>query len=273
MFGLSLEFISVFGMPPVQLIELAAELGCQHITTVPQPSGFYNPDNFPKWNLVQDAALRRETKAALAANGISIALGEGLVVLPGVDTKSAYAAPLDAYAELGIPRINVAAMVPDQAHGLDEMALLVEMAAARGIASVLEYAPVFTVNDLPAGLAALRHIGRSDCKLLVDTMHAGRTGSSLTELAGLGEEKIGYIQLCDVPLVPEIPSYIEEAMVQRRIPGEGELPLRDMLAALPRNVVVGLEVPLRDQAGAGISAKERMQKCVAAARALLAELP
>lgn len=274
MFGLSLEFISVFGMPPAQFIELAAELGCQHITTPPRPSGFYNPENFPPWNLVQDAALRRETRAALAANGISISLGEGLVVLPDVDTKSAYAAPLDAYAELDIPRINVAAMEPDKTRGLDEMALLVEMAAARGIVSVLEYAPVFTVNDLQAGLAALRHIGRSDCKLLVDTMHAGRTGSSPAELAALGaEEKIGYIQLCDVPLVPAIPSYIEEAMVQRRIPGEGELPLRDMLAALPRNVVVGLEVPLRDQAEAGVRAKERMQRCVTAARALLAQLP
>jgi len=272
MFGLGIEFITAFGMPPVQLIELAAELGCQHITTPPRPID-YNPENFAKFDLVEDAALRRETKEALRANNISISLGEGLVVLPNVNTRTAYAATLDAFAEIGIPRVNVAAMEPDRARAFDEMAVLVEMAASRGLVSVVEYAPVFAANDLAAGLAAIRHIGRDDCKLLVDTMHAGRTGTSIAELAALGEEKIGYIQLCDVPHVAVIPNYIEEAMFQRRIPGEGEMKLLEMLTVLPRNVVIGLEVPLRDQAEAGVKAKDRIRRCVAAARALLAQLP
>ena len=268
---LGIEFISVFGMPPVQLIELAAELGCQHITTAPQPID-YNPEHFSKFNFVEDAALRRETKAALKANDISISLGEGLVVLPNLDTQTAYAAALDAFAEIGIPRLNLCAMEPDRARAFDEMAKLAEMAAARGMVCVVEYAPVFAAKDLAAGLAALRHIGRDDCKILVDTMHAGRTGTSLAELSAIGD-KIGYIQLCDAPRVPVIPNYIEEAMFQRRVPGGGEMPLLALLTALPRNLVIGLEVPLRDQAEAGVTAKDRMRRCVAAARALLAQLP
>ena len=56
------------------------------------------------------------------------------------------------------------------------------------------------------------------------------------------------------------------------VPGEGELPLRDMLAALPRDRVVGLEVPLRSEALAGVGPRERLGRCVAAARDLLAQL-
>jgi sugar phosphate isomerase/epimerase len=272
MSGLGIEFISAFGMPPVQFIELAAELDCQYVTTTPQPID-YNPENFKKFDLVEDAALRREVKAALKANGITISLGEGLVVLPNVDTRTAYSAALDAFAEIGIPRLNVCAMDPDRTRSFDEMAVLAEMAGSRGMVSVVEYAPVFAANDLAAGIAALRHIGRNDCKLLVDTMHAGRTHTNLAELAALGEAKIGYIQLCDAPRIPVIADYIEEAMFQRRVPGEGEMPLLDLLTVLPRNVVVGLEVPLRDEAEAGIPAKARMRRCVAAARALLAQLP
>jgi hypothetical protein len=53
-------------------------------------------------------------------------------------------------------------------------------------------------------------------------------------------------------------------------PGEGELPLHDILAMLPRDVVIGLEVPMRSRAEAGEPTQERARRCVQAARALLA---
>ena len=55
----------------------------------------------------------------------------------------------------------------------------------------------------------------------------------------------------------------------RMIPGEGELPLREYLAVLPRDVVVSLEVPSRTLTRAGVSLRDRLQRSVTAARALL----
>jgi sugar phosphate isomerase/epimerase len=133
----------------------------------------------------------------------------------------------------------------------------------------VEFAPGLPVNDLPTALAALQHVGRSDFRLLIDTMHLVRSGSGAADIAGLDPSNIGYVQLSDVPLVPSISSYLEEAMFERMVPGEGELPLRDILAALPPDVIVGLEVPLRAQADAGIGPEARMRRCVDAARALL----
>jgi hypothetical protein len=45
-----------------------------------------------------------------------------------------------------------------------------------------------------------------------------------------------------------------------------------MLAALPRDLVVGLEVPMRSLAEAGVSAYDRLLPCVSGARALLARV-
>ena len=121
-------------------------------------------------------------------------------------------------------------------------------------------------------LDAVRAVGRPDFRLLIDTMHLVRSGSGPADLAALDPDLIGYVQLSDVPLVPTIPDYMEEACFERMVPGTGELPLLEHTRALPRHVVMGLEVPLRSQADAGVGPHERLGRCVDAARELLAEL-
>jgi sugar phosphate isomerase/epimerase len=88
----------------------------------------------------------------------------------------------------------------------------------------------------------------------------------------LDPEHIAYAQLNDTTLEPRIDNYMEEAMYERLVPGEGELPLRDILSALPSDVVIELEVPRRSLALAGVSPIDRLRPCVDAARRLLAEV-
>jgi sugar phosphate isomerase/epimerase len=61
-------------------------------------------------------------------------------------------------------------------------------------------------------------------------------------------------------------------MFERLVPGEGDLPLRDILAALPADIVIEIEVPQRSLALAGVSPIERLRPCVEAARRLLADV-
>jgi hypothetical protein len=65
---------------------------------------------------------------------------------------------------------------------------------------------------------------------------------------------------------------MEEAMFERMVPGEGELPLRELLSALPKDIVIELEVPRRSLALAGVSPADRLRPCVEAARRLLADV-
>lgn len=264
---IGIENISVFGLPPVAFVNLAADLGCQHISTGLTSYG-YNPHNYAPYSLRDDAALRREMIAAMRDRGISISLGEGLTVREGADVRN-FAGDLDLMCELGIERINTVSMDPDLIRSFDQFGVLAEMAAARGLHSTTELAPSLTVCDLPTALAAVRHVGRPDFRLLIDTMHVVRSGSTAADIAALDPELIGYVQLCDAPLEPRFESYFEESMFERMVPGTGGLGLKEIVAALPHDRVFGLEIPLRSEAEAGIGPHERLGKCVAAARALL----
>jgi len=273
MVDLGIEYISVFGLPPVQFVELAADLGCRYITSSLRRSGAYNPHAYPIFCLREDAALRREMIAVMRERGVSLSLGEGIGILENVDVRNAYPADLGLMAELGIPRINVVSLDPHLGRTFDQLGLLAEMAANIGIETMVEFVPIFTISDLATAVAAVKHVGRPDCRIMFDTMHFGRSAAPISDLADVDPQFIGYVQLCDARRIPVIQDYLEEAMYERMVPGEGELPLLDMLKVLPRDRVIGLEVPLRREAEAGAGPHERLGRCVEAARNLLAQVP
>jgi len=109
---LGIDFISVFGMPPVAFVALAADLGCRHISLAPQPITS-NPHGYPHWSLLEDAALRRDVAAALRDHDVSVSLGEGFLVRPGVDIPDSGAPLFDVMEELGVKRVNVASIEQD----------------------------------------------------------------------------------------------------------------------------------------------------------------
>ncbi len=269
MAALGIENISVFGLPPVAFVRLAADLGCQHISTGLTGLG-YNPHGYAPFSLRDDRILRREMIAAMHDTGVTISLGEGLTIRPGGNARD-YAADLDIFHELGVTRINTVSMDPDLGRSFDQFGIMAEMAADRGFVTTTELAPSLTVADLPTALAALRHVGRLDFRLLIDTMHLVRSGSGPDDIAQIDPTMIDYIQVCDAPRVPRIKSYFEESMFERMVPGEGELGLRELLAVLPVDRVYALEVPLRSEAEAGIGPRERLAKCVAAMHRLLGD--
>jgi sugar phosphate isomerase/epimerase len=267
---LAVGFLSVFGLPPVEFVDLAGDLGCRFISTVVRGLPLV-PLGYPPFSL-RDAALRRDVLAAMDLRGVTISLGDGFLVLPGAEMRT-FTADLDALAELGVPRINVVSLDPDLVRTFDQFAALTELAAQRGIQTLVEPVPGLTVGDLPTALAASEQVGRPDFRLLIDTMHLVRSGSGAADIAAIGPDHIGYAQLNDTTLRPRLDNYMEEAMFERMVPGEGELPLHDILSALPADIVIELEVPRRSLALAGVSPIDRLRPCVEAARRLLSGLP
>jgi sugar phosphate isomerase/epimerase len=266
---LGIGFLGTFALPPVEFVNLAADLGCRHISTIVQGAPLL-PLGYPPFSL-KDDAVRRDLRTAMEDHGVTISLGDGFLVLPNADMAS-FSGDLDALAELGVPWINVVSLDPDLTRSFDQFAELTEVASQRGIKAVVEPVPGLTIGDLPTAVAALEHVGRPDFRLLIDTMHLVRSGAGAADLVALDHGQIGYAQLCDTTLAPRIDNYMEEAMYERMVPGEGELPLRDILSALPVDVVIELEVPRRSLALDGVSPADRLRPCVEAARLLLSEV-
>jgi sugar phosphate isomerase/epimerase len=267
---LGIGFLGGFGLPPVEFVDLTADLGCRYMSAVVQ-GGPLVPLGYPPFSLKDDAALRRDMLAAMNHRGVTISLGDGFLVLPDADIRGRVT-DLDVLAELGVPRINVVSLDPDLGRTFDQFAILTDLAAQRGLETVVEPVPGLTVGDLPTALAAREHVGRSDFRLLIDTMHLVRSGSSAADVVAIDPDQIGYAQLNDTTLRPRIDNYMEEAMFERMVPGEGELPLHDILSALPPDIVIELEVPRRSLALAGVSPVDRLRPCVEAARHLLSEV-
>jgi len=269
---LGLDMLTLLGMPAVDHVRLAAELGCASVSIglsgLPMARfGYADFAPYPDWSLVDDPALRRELKAALRDTGIHIALGEGFRVRPDADLRDA-AGGLDIMADLGARRINAVSMEPDMARTYDQLAILADLVVERGMRFIVEFAPPNAINSLAGALAAVDHVGRERCQIMFDAMHFFRSGARLADLAGLDPAQIGYAQLCDVPLVSKDGGYMQEAMFARQAPGEGELPLREWIAALPADLEIGLEVPMIAAFQAGVSPHDHAARMVAAARGL-----
>ncbi len=265
--ALGIDFISVLGLPPVEFVALAAELGCPQISIGLSPITA-NPHHYPAWSMREDAALRRDFRRALADNAVTLSLGEAFLILPGTQMRDTEA-DLDAMRDIGLKKVNILALETDWPRAMAELALFTAMAQAREMQVTLELLPGAGVGSLAGALAALREVGNPNLRLLVDAMHAYRSGATSAEIAGLDPAIIGHVQLCDVPKTSEL-SYGEEARHSRLPLGEGDLPLAEFIAALPADMAIGLEIPMLGKAEAGIGPYERLKPSVEFARRLLA---
>jgi sugar phosphate isomerase/epimerase len=242
---LGIDSQTIFGMPPVEHITLAAKLGCSHISFGLQPVP-WKLDDYPAWSLRDDIALRRNVRAALRDNGVFVALAEGFPIRAGTSALDR-AADLDLFTQFEARWVSTVCMDPDLSRALDELGILAQMTGERGMGLLLEFAPPHSVNNLGNAVAAVKDLNMPHVGLVIDAMHFFRTGSSLAELAAIDPQLIGYVQLCDATAHPTSADYYKQASFERLPPGEGELPLKKLLDVLPQSVPLGIEVPMRSQ--------------------------
>ena len=114
------------------------------------------------------------------------------------------------------------------------------------------------VASFPAVMEVLEAAQRPNGGALVDALHLSRTGSSPADLHGVPAGYLRSAQLCDAAATPPptVEAIIQEARGGRFPPGEGALPLAELLAELPHDTVLSVEVPKYNDASAADRAKE-----------------
>jgi len=263
---LSLDILTVMGMEPLAYISLAADLACDYVGMQVAPVTTLS-ELHPNWSLRDNSRLVRDVKLALADRGLSIHLGEGFLLQSGMDIRD-FAADLDVLAEVGARCANICSFDADRTRAFDALAAFAEMTSRAGMDATLEFAPTLGIADLPTAVEAVRHVARPNFGLVIDAMHFFRSGSTVEDLADLDPAMISYAQICDVPRESSI-DYVTEACFERRCPGEGNLPLGELIAALPPDVIIGLETPMRSRFLGGDDPVEVLAPCVTAARRLI----
>jgi sugar phosphate isomerase/epimerase len=193
--------------------------------------------------------MLREVCAVLRDTGLPVLDVEVFRLLPETDV-AAFEPVLAAAQALGAREALVAGQDPDAGRLATHFARFSELAARYGVTANLEPMPWAAVRTLADAAHILARAGCANAGILLDTLHFDRVGGVPGDIAAADPQRFRYAQLCDAPA--ERPTDLETLLLQarceRRMPGDGALDLRPVVAALPPALPISLEIPMRDWA-------------------------
>lgn len=220
---------------PAELIELAAASGFDAVSLRLSPAS----DDDDVADRYAAPEQLREARAAIDRTGVGVLDVEVISFAP--DTEPATFAPvLEAAQGLGARYLIVTSRDPDPARFTGRLATFSELAAERGLRAMLEFIPYTSVHSLPEAATIVQ---ATRAGLLIDALHLARAGGAPEQLAQIDPDRFGYVQVCDGPRDAPPAGLLSESRHDRKIPGTGELPLADLLEALPQSAEISVEAP------------------------------
>jgi sugar phosphate isomerase/epimerase len=260
---------TVYKASLIEMIEAAAR---HNFPTLSFPPALYSDciaagmDAADLRKRLRDAGTR--VRVADAISGGLPGAAEGPVnfagmTMPRPDEKACF-----AMAEaLEVPIVNLAhygANPVPREQLVEAIAGICRRAGERGLTIAMEFVPNTGIPDLEGAQAIAEATGEPNCAILLDTWHLARTGGTAASIAALPPSSIGALQLCDRIEPPAGAAYVP--FKGRDLPGEGELPLPDIIAAARTNspgITAEVEVFSDELASMSIdAAAERTAKAV-----------
>jgi len=257
----------VLDTTPPELVTVAAAAGFRSIgirlTATPSVG-------VPPYDVLHEGPLLRETLLRLADTGISVLDTEFLRFEP----EHAIGIPegfLEVSARLGAKHVLVMSAEPEEARTIERFCELCDRAASYGLSVGLEFAIYTGVRTLAHAARIIAVAKRPNASVLIDALHFSRSGGWPVHIAQVDPSLFRYAQICDAgPDMPgpgDTPALIREARTGRLLPGEGVLPLAELVAALPDTVPLAIEAPCR--ATADLPAVERAKRAYRALSTLV----
>jgi len=209
-----------------------------------------------EWPMGVGSPMLAETLRRMADTGVRVLDAEIIRIDP--HTVIAKYEPLfETAAALNASFINVMGDDPDLHRARDTFAALAEATRPYGLRPTIEAIPYMQVRTLSDAAAV---VGESGGGIIIDPLHLQRSGGTPGDVRSLDPKLIGYCQLCDAPLaaphnlprprklprgqsVEGITDLALEARAVRLLPGDGELPLAEIIAALPAGLAFSVETP------------------------------
>jgi sugar phosphate isomerase/epimerase len=263
---ISLAHLTFLDTTPPELISVAAAAGFRSVgirlTATPSVG-------VPPYDMLHEGPLLRETLQRMADTGVSVLDTEFLRFEPEhpVGVPEGF---LDVSARLGAKHVLVMSAEPEETRTLERFGQLCESAAQYGLSVGLEFAIYTGVRTLAHAADIVARSRRANASVLIDALHFSRSGGWPADVQKVDPSLLRYAQICDagpdMPAPTDTPALIREARTGRLLPGEGVLPLKELVAALPASVPVAIEAPCR--ATADLPALERAKRAYRALTAL-----
>jgi len=255
---ISLAHLTVLDTTPPELVTVAAAAGFRTIgirlTATPSVG-------IPPYDILSDGPLLRETLLRLADAGMSVLDTEFLRFEPDqpIGIPEGF---LEVSARLGAKNVLVMSAEPEESRTIERFCELCDRAAQYGLHVGLEFAIYTGVRTLAHAADVVARSRRSNASVLIDALHFSRSGGLPAHIASVDPSLFRYAQICDagpdMPGPTDTPALIREARTGRLLPGEGVLPLKELVASLPSEVPLAIEAPCR--ATADLPAVERARR-------------
>lgn len=216
---------------PDQVADAAGQAGFSHVGFTIEPE---------QWTPAQAKA----TKAAIEHHNLSVLDVEVIWIPEGGALTDDHRLVIDAGAELSAPNVLVVSAEPDPDRTAAALHQLCDWAAPADMRVSLEFLMITAVQSLDAALDIVTRCDHPAAAILIDSLHFQRAGHSVIDLKTVDSNLLTYSQICDGNLScpDDFDSYLEDAVDLRSAPGEGSLPLADILAELPSTIPLSLEV-------------------------------
>jgi sugar phosphate isomerase/epimerase len=250
---LGIAHFTVLEVPPSDLVTLAGGIGYAFVGLRLHPAF----PGAPFYRIAVGSPEMREMRIRMDAEGVRVHDIEFIIVGPDF-VPSALAGMLESAGELGAKRLSVCGDDPDHGRLVANFAELCDLAATFGMGVDLECMAWRTVSSLPAAVEVVEAAGKANGGALVDALHLSRTGGSPADLRKIAPGLIRSAQLCDAPALRPTTNeaIIQEARSERLPAGRGELPLAELLAELPDDVVLSVEVPMENGQPSEVRARQ-----------------
>jgi sugar phosphate isomerase/epimerase len=256
--------LTVRGAESFEVIEAARRAGFDSVGLRLIDDRAFDPEP-----LVGDSAFRREVIARLDHHGLRV-LDVEVVRLAEASGDPAWPAAFESAAQLGARNVLVVCWDRDVSRAAAAFARACEVAGACGLRCALEFMPFSGVRTLQEAVRVAEAAPAAG-GVLVDALHLHRSGATPSDVRAaiaVRPDIVPYVQLCDAPRQPPADiTPLEEAIGHRLQPGEGELPLAELLAVVPFSVPVSIEVA--NPTTNPLSAVDRAQRAMDATRRLL----
>jgi sugar phosphate isomerase/epimerase len=196
-------------------------------------------------NIIGDQSEIRRLRRLCEDTGIAISNISAFQFYPGL-TEDYLKSVVETAVDLRADTLVVNIFMTDRAESLALFAAYDALATSVGMRLVLEFLPYSAIRTLQNARQFITESGATSARLLLDALHLERSGGTVAEVAALPSEELGFWQICDARKRPEgvIPDEVlmQEARTARLPLGQGELPLAELLAAVPADLEIEYEV-------------------------------
>jgi sugar phosphate isomerase/epimerase len=240
MTALSLHHLTMIDARPLQLIDAAAAGGFEYCgirLVAPRPGD-------PLVDVVNEPQSIRDIGRRLQHTGVKLLDIEAVWLSPHTNVDDLRHV-IEVGATLGAKYLLTVGYDDDGARLLDNFTKLCAIAKPLGISVMLEFITYCSIGTLADAHRVVTESRMNNTGILIDALQFFRSGATPDDLDPIPARLFPYMQICDG--LREAPASIDlrrrEARTDRRLPGEGELPIQDLLQHVPKDITLSVEAP------------------------------